>query len=394
MTITVLGYDGSPLPAPARGALAGASLVVGGRRHLDAVPVPASARTVVMGDVRDAVAALAAHDGPAVVVASGDPGFFGIVRRLRAAGLSFEVIPAVSAVAAAFARAGVEWDDAVVLSGHGRDPRHSKNALRACRRAAVLTGPGFGPAEVAAAVRDLDRRLVVAECLGEPDETVTALDPADAAKRDWRDPNVVLVLDDAPPAPAGWLVGAPPTPNRWALDEDAFAHRDSMITKAEVRAVALAHLGPRLGDLVWDVGSGSGSVAVECARFGAAVIAVERSADGAARIAENARTHDVDVQVVHGEAPAALAELPEPDAVFVGGGGPEVVAECARRALRSVVVTLAAVDRVPATRRALADAGLATGGVLLQASRLVPLPGDSTRLAATNPVFVLWGERQ
>jgi precorrin-6Y C5,15-methyltransferase (decarboxylating) len=394
MTITVLGYDGSPLPALARGALAGASLVVGGRRHLDAVPVPASARTVVMGDVGDAVAALAAHDGPAVVVASGDPGFFGIVRRLRAAGLSFEVIPAVSAVAAAFARAGVEWDDAVVLSGHGRDPRHSKNALRACRRAAVLTGPDFGPAEVAAAVRDLDRRLVVAECLGEPDETVTALDPADAAKRDWRDPNVVLVLDDAPPAPAGWLVGAPPTPNRWALDEDAFAHRDSMITKAEVRAVALAHLGPRLGDLVWDVGSGSGSVAVECARFGAAVIAVERSADGAARIAENARTNEVDVLVVHGEAPAALAELPDPDAVFVGGGGPEVVAECARRALRSVVVTLAAVDRVPATRRALADAGLATGGVLLQASRLVPLPGDSTRLAATNPVFVLWGERQ
>jgi precorrin-6Y C5,15-methyltransferase (decarboxylating) len=393
MRITVLGYDGSPLGADALAALLHAGLVVGGRRHLDAVPVPASARTVVMGDVRDAVAALAAFDGDAVVVASGDPGFFGIVRRLRAAGLSIVVVPAVSSVAAAFARAGVEWDDAVVLSGHGRDPRRATNTLRACRRAAVLTGPGLGPVEIAAAVRGLNRRLVVAERLGEPDETVTSLDPADAARREWRDPNVVLVLDDAPPAPAGWLVGARPGPGRWALDEDLFAHRDSMITKSEVRALALAHLGPRLGDLVWDIGAGSGSVAVECARFGAAAVAVERSADGAERIRANATAHGVDVQVVDGSAPDVLAGLPDPDAVFVGGGGPDVVAECARRALRSVVVTLAAVDRVPATRRALADAGFTTGGVLLQSSRLAPLPDDSVRLSATNPVFVLWGER-
>jgi precorrin-6Y C5,15-methyltransferase (decarboxylating) len=166
-----------------------------------------------------------------------------------------------------------------------------------------------------------------------------------------------------------------------------------MITKPEVRALALAHLGPRLGDLVWDLGAGSGSVAVECARFGAAVIAVERDPEDAARVRANAEAHGVDVGVVTGEAPGVLADLPDPDAVFVGGGGPSVVATAARRALRSIVVTLAAVDRVPEVRRALAAEGLATGGVLLQASRLAPLPGDTTRLAATNPVFVLWGER-
>jgi precorrin-6Y C5,15-methyltransferase (decarboxylating) len=393
VTVTVIGYDGSPLSVPALEALASAGLVLGGRRHLDAVPVPLGARTVVMGDVQDAMAQLSAYDGDAVVVASGDPGFFGIVRRLRAEGLPLVVVPAVSSVAAAFARAGVEWDDAVVLSAHGRDPRRAANALRACRRAAVLTGPGFGPAEVAAAVRGLDRRLVVAEHLGESDEAVVSLAPDEVAKREWRDPNVVLVLDDAPPAPAGWLVGAAPGPHRWALDEDAFGHRDSMITKSEVRALALAHLGPRLGDLVWDVGSGSGSVAVECARFGAAVVAVERDTDGVDRVRANAAAHGVDVTVVHGSAPDALHGLSDPDAVFVGGGGPAVVAECARRALRSVVVTLAAVDRVPEVQRVLAEAGLTTGGVLLQASRLAPLPGENSRLAATNPVFVLWGER-
>jgi precorrin-6Y C5,15-methyltransferase (decarboxylating) CbiT subunit len=169
-----------------------------------------------------------------------------------------------------------------------------------------------------------------------------------------------------------------------------------MVTKYEVRALALARLAPRLGELVWDVGAGSGSVAVECARFGAAVVAVERDAGDVARIRANAAAHGVDVQVVHGTAPAALAGLPDPDAVFVGGGGAdvaEVVAAGAARARRAVVVTLAAVDRVPGIRAALAAAGFGVDGVLLQSSRLAPLPGEVTRLAATNPVFVLWGLR-
>lgn len=169
-----------------------------------------------------------------------------------------------------------------------------------------------------------------------------------------------------------------------------------MITKFEVRALALARLGPRLGELVWDVGAGSGSVAVECARLGAAVVAVEKAPDGVERIRANAAAHGVDVRVVHGSAPDALSELDDPDTVFVGGGGrelPDIVAVCARRARRSVVVAMAALDRVPAVRAALTGAGFDCDGVLLQSSRLAPLPGDVTRLAATNPVFLLWGAR-
>ena len=199
-----------------------------------------------------------------------------------------------------------------------------------------------------------------------------------------------------PVGPAVAVAGAPSAPAGWALPEADFAHRDSMISKFEVRALALARLGPRTGELVWDVGAGSGSVAVECARFGAAVVAVDRSADAVARVRANAAAHGVDVHAVCGAAPGVLAKLPEPDAVFVGGGGAEVadvVAACAQRARRAVVVTLAALDRVAAVRTALAGAGLAVDGVLLQSSRLAPLPGDVTRLAAANPVFVLWAER-
>jgi precorrin-6Y C5,15-methyltransferase (decarboxylating) len=164
-----------------------------------------------------------------------------------------------------------------------------------------------------------------------------------------------------------------------------------MITKSEVRAIALARLGPRLGDLLWDVGAGSGSVAVECARLGAAAIAVERDPAACAGIATNAAAHGVDVHVVAGEAPGALAALPDPDAVFVGGGGPAALAGCLARRPARVVAAYAAVERVGPALAALAAAGYRSGGTQVQANRLTPLPDGTHRLAATNPVHLVWG---
>lgn len=336
-----------------------------------------------------------------VVLASGDPGFFGIVRALaeRFGPERLDVRPGVSSVAAAFARAGLPWDDAVVVSAHGREPRTAVNVCRAYPKVAVLTGPGSGPAELGAALRGERRVLVVASALGAAGESVERVTPEEAAGRDWGSAvSVVLCLDEERAlGPVRTVAGPGERPAGWALPEAEFAHRDSMITKFEVRALALARLGPRPGDLVWDVGAGSGSVAVECARLGAAVVAVERDADGVERVRANAAAHGVGVTVVHGEAPGVLDGLDDdPDAVFVGGGGrelPAVVGACARRARRTVVVAMAALDRVPAARAALTDAGLVCDGVLLQSSRLAPLPGDVTRLAATNPVFLLWGVR-
>ena len=166
-----------------------------------------------------------------------------------------------------------------------------------------------------------------------------------------------------------------------------------MLTKFEVRAVALSRLAPRLGVLVWDVGAGSGSVAVECARFDAAVVALERDPDEIARIGRNARTHGVTVRAVLGEAPAALEGLPDPDSVFIGGGGPAVVAACAARGPARIVVALAAVERIGPAAEALTQAGYAADGVLVHASRLAALPGGAHRLAATNPVALVWGVR-
>ncbi|MFE0474401.1 precorrin-6y C5,15-methyltransferase (decarboxylating) subunit CbiE [Streptomyces sp. NPDC058947] len=405
--ITVVGTGTGAAPADdvLADVLAAAELVVGGRRHLDAVPLPDGAERVVLGPLApalDTIEEYVGKDRPVVVLASGDPGFFGIVRVLaeRFGPERLDVRPGVSSVAAAFARIGLPWDDAVVVSAHGRELRTAVNVCRARAKTAVLTGPGAGPAELGAALAGEDRVLVVASGLGSAAERVERVTPGEAAARDWGTAvSVVLCLDERRAlGPVRTVAGPGERPAGWALDEAEFAHRDSMITKFEVRALALARLGPRPGDLVWDVGAGSGSVAVECARLGAAAVAVEKAPDGVERIRANAAAHGVDVRVVRGVAPDALDGLADdPDAVFVGGGGrelPAIVAGCARRARRAVVVAMAALDRVPAARAALMDAGFSCEGVLLQSSRLAPLPGDVTRLAATNPVFLLWGVRR
>lgn len=401
MSIAVVGLGDHPLNDRALAALASASLVAGGRRQLDAVAhlVRPNARQVELaGDLGRALDTVTGATEPVAVLASGDPGFFGIVRTLaeRAGPDALDVVPAVSSVASAFARAGLSWDDALVVSAHGRQAHPAVNACRRHPKVAVLTSPTFGPAALARALEGLGRTFVVVEAAGTAGERVTRGDATAVMAGEFADPNVVLCLD--PRRGAGtkgrrW----PPrtTPDRWALPEEAFEHRDGMVTKAEARAVALAWLGPGVGDLVWDVGAGSGAVGIEAAILGAAVIAVESDARQRRRIRANADRHGVPVDVVGGAAPRALAGLPDPDAVFVGGGGAaltEIVRTAADRARRAVVVALATVERVGAARRALDDAGLAVDGTVVQAARLLPL-GGGTRLAATNPVFLLGGRR-
>ncbi|HEY6759419.1 MAG TPA: precorrin-6y C5,15-methyltransferase (decarboxylating) subunit CbiE [Baekduia sp.] len=393
MTIAVLGVTGGRVPPGTEGLLAGAALVAGGARQLEAL-APAGVRTVVLGGgvgVDLALADVVGCDGPCVVLASGDPGFFGIVRALRRRGGDERVVvhPAPSSVAMAFARLGLPWDDALVVSAHARDPRPALAVALRHPKVGILTDGTATPGWFAERLVGSDRRLAVAERLGEADERVVRGTPEEiVAAGAFAQPNVVVslgagVVDDAR-GPA------------WALPEDAFDHRAGMITKREVRAVALAALGPRVGELVWDVGCGSGSVAVECARLGAAVVAVDTNADAVVRTRRNAERFGVPVRVVEGRAPGVLAGLPEPDAVFVGGGGEELeaIVDCcaALPTVRRVVVTLALVERAGPVLERLAAGGFAAEGTLVSASRLAPLAGGH-RLAATNPVFVATGRR-
>lgn len=373
----VLGVAGGAVPPGTESLLAGAQVVAGGRAVLERL---APGKEHVVLDAKLDLEALTGRAG-VVVLASGDPGFFGIVRRLSALTDELVVHPAPSSVATAFARLGVPWDDALVVSAHGRDPRAAINTALRHPKVAILTQPGNTEAIVdALAVR----HPIVAEALGTPDERVPATPP-------FRDPNVVIVHE---PTAGRATVWPPRTPTRWGLPEADFEHRRGLITKAEVRAVALAALGPGTGDHVWDVGCGSGSVAIECARLGAAVTAIDDDADAIDLTARNASAHGVPVTTVCGTAPDALRDLRAPDAVFVGGGGAllgDILTLVGDTDCRTVVVTLALVDRIAPTIEAL-SARFEVHATTLQASRVKPLAGGH-RLAAENPVTVIVGRR-
>lgn len=378
-------------------ALREADVLIGHARQLEVLPPDLPGKPVELWGDLDAVLGFTEEQRlegrRPCVLAAGDPGFFGLVRlaaaRFGPAGL--RVHPAPSSITLAFARVGTNWDDAEVVSAHGRPLEHAVEAVLRHPKVAVLVSKdqppeALGQALVAAGCGA--RRVAVASHLGEPDEAVVHTDlPGLAAGTFPALSVVVLQAPDPLDHQSGMGV-------RWGVHESAFAHRDGMVTKAEVRAVALGKLAlPPVG-VLWDVGAGSGSVAIECARLapGLRVFAVERNPDDVARLRANERDAGVGgatlVQVVEGSAPEALTDLPTPDRVFLGGGGLPV--------LDAVLDRLADGGLVVATYATLSTAAAAAERlgnlVQVQVSRGVPIgPDGQLRLAAENPVFVCWG---
>lgn len=393
--VTVIGWDGTPLTAAARSALGAATLVAGAAHHLALDEVPARAERIRLGSVALAARRIAAHRGTAVVLADGDPGFFGVVRTLRAPefGLEVEVVPAVSSVAQAFARAGMPWDDAEVVVAHRRTLRRAVNVCRAHTKVAVLTSPGAGPAELGLLLDGVHRTFVICEELGTEREQVSVVTSDKAADHTWRDPNVVIVIGGtASSADTGWIMGREPGagPRGWALPAAEYGG-DIWLGEGEtdrLRSAQLARLGPRMGDLVWDIGCGSGAFTAEAARFGAAVIAVDRDPDALGRTTAAVRRFGVQAQTVHGDAPHILEDLPEPDVVRVGGGGAAVVSAVADRRPERIVTHAATRDAAELIGRDLSEHGYVVECALLQS---VELDTRAWREEKRTVVFLLSG---
>jgi precorrin-6B C5,15-methyltransferase / cobalt-precorrin-6B C5,C15-methyltransferase len=394
--IVIVGFLGAEcFGRAAEAALREADVVLGAPRLLDVLPADVAGKRIelagALGETLELVAERRAVGERVCVLASGDPGFFGIVRvaSARFGTEALEIHPAPSSVAAAFARAGIHWDDAVVVSAHGRPLAAAVEVALERPKVAVLTAPDQPPEALGRALLEAGcrpRRVTVCSRLGHEDEAVTHTELDGLAAGSFPPLSVVLLetpgaLDD------GGVEGDQPT-LAWGRPDDLYEHRAGMITKAEVRAVALGKLALPATGVLWDVGAGSGSVAIECARLvpGLRVFAVERRPDDLERLRLNA--YGTGVVVVEGEAPDVLAELPSPDRVFVGGGGLNVLESVMGR-LRPdgvVVATYAALDRAAAAASRLGHV------VQIAVSRGVPLGGSGAlRLAAENPVFVCWG---
>ncbi|MFE5584321.1 precorrin-6y C5,15-methyltransferase (decarboxylating) subunit CbiE [Kitasatospora sp. NPDC056531] len=322
ITVVGIGADGWPgLAATSRAALQSAEVVIGGPRQLELLPHDAvtAERVPWPSPLRPAVPGLlAAHaDRRVAVLASGDPMFYGIGRTLAetVGAERLRVLPHPSSVSYACARLGWPLEATEVISLVGRPLDTLTLALHPGRRLLVLSADAATPAAVAALLTERGygtARLHVLEQLGSPTER--RLDgPADGWPHPVGDPlNVIAVeLGDGPRS--SLVPGLP----------DAAYESDGQLTKRHVRAATLATLAPSPGELLWDVGGGSGSIAVEWLRAhrGCQAVSIERDAVRADRIARNAAALGVPrLRVVTGPAPAALAELPTPDAVFIGGG--------------------------------------------------------------------------
>ncbi|MGC4000277.1 MAG: precorrin-6y C5,15-methyltransferase (decarboxylating) subunit CbiE [Anaeromyxobacter sp.] len=400
-----VGADGrAGLTARAEAALAAAEVLAGGERHLALFPDFRGERLVMGKDLAAAVERLAAlaAERAVCVLASGDPLFFGVGARIlaRLGADRVEVLPQPSSMQWAFARAGMSWEDAALLSVHGRALSGVAARLRRARKAAVLTGGPEGPAALAHHLVVHGERGLAAwlcEDLGGPAERVRRFADLEAlaAAGEAAPLNLVLLARQDP----AWR----PPPALLHLPEEALEMRRpraGLVTKREVRALVLAALRLRPDAVVWDVGAGSGSVALEAAALApeGRVYAVERNAESAAHCRANARAHGMDqLTVVEGAAPEALARLEAPDAVFVGGSGGalEAIVAAALARLRPggrLVVAAVTLETLEGARRALAAGGAVPELILVSAARGVPV-GERLRLDPLTPVFLLAATR-
>lgn len=384
----------SELGESARTVIASADVLIGGRRHLGLVPVevcPAE-RVAWPSPLRSALPGLLERCAGrrTVVLASGDPLVYGIgstlIELLGAAGV--RIHPAISSVALARARLGWPRETVQVVTVVGRDLHRVRRQLGPGQRLIVLSSGAQTPAALARLLTEAGyggSRLTVLGDLGTDVESrieTIAADPSGLAEVPALHLVAVDCRADASTRPLGRVPGLP---------DDAYAH-DGQLTKRDLRASALARLAPTPGDLLWDLGAGAGSIAIEWARTHprCRAVAVERSPERSDRIITNAARLGVpDLEVITAEVHEALDSLPPPDAVFLGGGtDSELVLRCWDRL--PVGGRLVAHAVTVETEQVLLQAWQTIGGELVRigVERLEPL-GDFSSWKPARPV-VQW----
>ena len=407
VTVVGVGDDGClGLSSRAMGAVARAQVLAGGERHLAFFPEFGGRRVVLDGNLTQTLGQLAqeALEDNVCILASGDPLFFGVgglvARTLGAEHVEF--LPHPSSVQWAFARVGISWEDARVVSLHGRSLEGLAVRMRQWRKVACFTDGQNTPQRIAQHLLVYGQhnwQAWVCENLAGPGERVRAFTLAALAQETDVGPLNVLVLARTPGGATPW---APPASLAY-LPEEAFARKTpkiGLITKREVRALSLAQMALHPAAVVWDVGAGSGSVAIEAALMATEgrVFAIEMDAEGAAMCRENARTHGADnVQVIEGRAPEALAGLEAPHAVFVGGTRgdmPSILSRCLEALLPGgqLVINAVTLENLAQAHQALRDLGYAPEMTLVQISRGSILKGQDTqytRYEALNPIHML-----
>jgi precorrin-6Y C5,15-methyltransferase (decarboxylating) len=413
----------------------GAEVLFGGERHLSFFPDFVGEKIAIKSNLKEVADLIKRNLGAKkmAVLASGDPNFYGIAKYLvsKLGKEAFEVLPVISSMQLAFARVKESWDDAILVSVHGRPIESIIEQVRFSSKIGIFTDDEHSPGEIAKVFMEHGLKgyqAFVCENLGGGDERVTETLLEKLPEMEFSPLNVLilkkieenhpplaqseglalparargvgasedqrLVLPDGPPH-TKWTFGIPEE------EFECMKPRRGLITKTEVRVISLAKMSLQEDSVVWDIGAGSGSVSIESALLApkGRVYAIEKDEEDVGVIHHNLdKFKTPNVRVIHGRAPEVLAGLESPDAVFVGGsgGGMNQILEICLEKLKPggrLVVNLATIENLTEAYEFFKQRGISMDVSQVQVSRGSPIL-NLTRFEAFNPVFVIAIKKQ
>ncbi|MDQ0201159.1 precorrin-6y C5,15-methyltransferase (decarboxylating) subunit CbiE [Neobacillus ginsengisoli] len=369
-------------------------ILIGGKRHLSFFPEYQGEKIVIEGGLSSLVDRLRTETKNVVILASGDPLFFGIGGYLSSK-IRLAIYPYLSSVQLAFAKVGERWQDAYFTSVHGRSMKGLAQRIDGKEKVAILTDMENSPNKIAQYLLSFgmtEYQAFVGENLGNENERCRWFRLDEMKDAEFSPLNVVILkkIEKNP----SWSIG---------IEDEEFIQRKpekGLITKKEIRTLSISAMRLKEDSVVWDIGTCTGSVAIEAAKLAreGQVFAIEKNEGDLENCKQNLVKFRVDATLVHGKAPEGLDTFPDPDAVFIGGtagGMEEILDSCCNRlnAGGRIVLNAVTIENLSEAMSAFKERGFHTKITLAQISRSKPIL-NLTRFDALNPIYIIEAWRQ
>jgi len=369
-------------------------VLIGGERVLEFFPTFKGEKIMIKGSLSALVTKLSEETRNTIILASGDPLFYGIGSYL-AKKLDIEVYPYISSVQLAFAKMGESWQDAYVTSIHGRSMKGLAQRIDGKKKVALLTDAENNPNVLASYLKHFgmtEYRAFVAENLQGTNERFGWYSLDELEEADFSPLNVVILQQIS--EPKRYAIG---------IDDEEFSQRKpdkGLITKKEIRVLSLQAMQLQKDSIIWDVGTCTGSMAIEAGKLApeGQVFAVEKNAPDLENCLQNQQKFRVDITAIHSKAPAGLEDFPDPDAIFIGGTGGEMVELlqlCCTRLKQNgrIVLNAATIENLYKAVEAFKACGYAVDILQAQLARSKPIL-DMTRFVPLNPIYIISAYRK